>query len=206
MARLDVVRATEADLASLSTVVPRAFHKNNEYFRQTLPDTPVLRCWWSGLLLDAIQDPIYHVYTIIGEAKTSPRALGLLLLRYIDADGNGDNVFHRHPPTDDHDHARYAAMLSGSKGGPRERFMGGKAHYSLDLFGVDDRYQGTGLGKKLLLKACQIADVQGIDIFVQANMYARAFYEKRAFECVEEVVLPGPERYGEVFMVYHHRT
>lgn len=199
-----VVAATERDLPTLSTIVPRAFHSSNEYFRRTLPDTPLLKQWWSDLLLDAIQDPNYHVLTII-EGVNVPQAreaIGILLLRRIEADGGGENVFHRHPPTADHDRARYAAMLAGTKGGLREKVMGGRSHFSLDLFGVDDRYQGTGLGKSLLLKACEIADGASRDVFVQANVYARAFYEKRGFRCVEEVILPGSEKYGEVFMVY----
>lgn len=204
MAQLSVVPATEADLDSLSTIVPRAFHKSNEYFRQTLPDTPLVQQWWSSLLYDAIRDPIYHVLTIrsLEALPAASQAIGLLLLRFVEANGEGGNVFHRHPPTADHDYARYAAMLSGSKGGPREKYMKDQAHFSLDLFGVDDSYQGTGLGKKLLRNACEIADAAEVDIFVQANMYARAFYEKRGFECVEEVILPGPEKYGEVFMIY----
>lgn len=204
MAQLSVTPAREADLESLSDLVPRAFHRSNEYFRTTLPNTPLLRQWWAGLIGDAIRDLIYHVLTIIDSNETpgARLAVSLLLLRRIAADGTGENVFHRHPPTADHDHARYAAMLRGSVGGPRERLMSGVSHFSLDLFGVDDQYQGSGLGKALLKTACEIADAQSADIFVQANIYARAFYEKRGFQCVEEILLPGPEKYGEVFLVY----
>lgn len=204
MACRTVVTATEQDLPSLSTIVPRAFHSSNEYFRRTLPDAVLLKKWWGNLFLDAIHDPNYHVLTIIEgvEASLSREVVGILLLRRIEADESGENVFHRHPPTADHDRARYAAMLAGTKGGLREQVMSGRPHFSLDLFGVDDRFQGAGLGKTLLLKACEIADAAGCDIFVQANIYARAFYEKRGFRCVEETILPGPEKYGEVFMVY----
>ena len=200
-----VVRpAAEADLSSLSTVVARAFHPSNEYFRQTLSDTPLMQQWWYDLLRDAIRDPIYHVLAVADDSSASPasHATGLLLLRRIESDGSGESAFDRHPPTADHDQARYAAMLSGSKGGPRERFLMGQRHFSLDLFGVDAGYQGTGLSKELLLKACEISNAEHADIFVQANTFARAFYEKRGFECVEEVTLPGPEKYGEVFMVF----
>lgn len=203
MARLLVIEAREADLPSLSTVVPRAFHRSNEYFRNTLPDTALIKQWWLTLILDAIKDPVYHVLTIMDEGQPRSReAIAILLLRRIAADGSGDNVFHRHPPTADHDHVRYAAMLDGSVGGPRERLMAGHSHFSLDIFGVDDAYQGSGLGKKLLKRACDISDAANADIFVQANSFARAFYEKLGFQLVEELVLPGPEKYVEVFLVY----
>lgn len=205
MAHLIVIPASEVDLPSLATLVPRAFHKSNAYFRQTLPDTPLLRQWWANLLRDAINDPVYHVLTIIDEkaAQGTRLAIGLLLLRRIDAEGNGENVFIRHPATADHDQPKYAAMLNGSKeGGPYEKNMRGRDHFSLDLFGVDDVYQGTGLGKRLLEHACAIADAEGVDVFVQANVFAKSFYKKRGFVCVEEVILPGPEKYGEVFMIH----
>lgn len=204
MAQLFVTLAEKADLDSLSTVVARAFHKNNEYFRTTLPDTPLMRQWWYDLLRDAILDEIYQVLTIIDHHhdERGHRAVGILLLRRIDADDAGENVFDRHPPTSDHDQARWAAMLSPTVGGPREKLMKGRCHFSLDLFGVDDRYQGTGLGKKLLQKACEIADHNQLDVFVQANVYAKAFYEKRGFHCVDKVILRGPEKYGEAFLIY----
>lgn len=204
MEKLRVTYASEADLDSLSTIVPRAFHKTNEYFRTTLPDTPLIRKWWSDLFRDAIKDQIYHVLTIIDDdpQKRDRRAVGILLLRRIEDDDSGENVFDRHPPTSDHDRARWDAMLGATVGGPRQRFMKGTRHFSLDLYGVDDLYQGLGLGKKLLLTACDIADEAHIDVFVQANVYAKAFYEKRGFVCVDEVILPGPDGYGEAFLIY----
>ena len=210
MAHLHVSSAREEDLDSLSSLVPRAFHKNNEYFRTTLPDTPLLRQWWANLIRDAIQDPIIHVLTIIdtnddGGGSGNRHAVGILLLRHVGADGNGENVFLRHPATVDHDQARYAALLDSIGQGPQERLRAGRSYFSLDLFGVDDRYQGYGLGKKLLQKACDLAEDEGIDVFVQANTNASPFYEKRGFECVKTVILPGPEKYGEAFLLYKAR-
>jgi len=205
MAHLSVIDATEADLPSLSSIITRSFHKSNEYFRDTFPDTPMMRVWWHGIFLEAMQDPSYQVLTIIDPNATSTDsryAVGILLLHRITPGEKGAEVFTRHPPTADHDQTRYSAMLASGEG-PYEKLMSGRPHFVVELFGVDDKYQGTGLGVKLLQYACAISDAAGVETFVQANMYAKAFYERHGFVCLEEVMLPGPDAYGEAFLVYN---
>lgn len=81
--------------------------------------------------------------------------------------------------------------------------MMGQPHFVVELFGVDHETKGLGLGKKLLLKACEIADEVGLPIFVMANASARGIYQhpEIGFELRHVKVLPGEMRYEEYMLV-----
>jgi ribosomal protein S18 acetylase RimI-like enzyme len=77
----------------------------------------------------------------------------------------------------------------------------GKSHFVVELFGVDHETKGFGLGKKLLLKACEIADEAGLAVFVMANASAKGIYQHPdiGFELRDVKVLPG--EYEEYMLV-----
>ena len=83
----------------------------------------------------------------------------------------------------------------------RERLMLDSSHFLIQLFGVDQAYSGQGIGKRLLLKACSIADQLGHDIFVQANASAKGIYLKYGFEEKEVLTMPGDMHYTEHMLV-----
>jgi ribosomal protein S18 acetylase RimI-like enzyme len=207
MKNLGVSEATPAAIPSLTTIVPRAFHKNNAFHRSAIPDTPLVREWYARIFEDEIEDPTCHVLTVIddGEQNDSseerPRALGILLLRLMDPeDKQSSGVWTKHPITPDHDAAKFESMAA-PMGAMRAEIMGDREHFLLELFGVDDDCKGTGLGRKLLQRACEISDEEDVDIFVEANAFAVAFYRKFGFEVKREIVLPGEEAYGEAMLV-----
>lgn len=69
--------------------------------------------------------------------------------------------------------------------------MFGRPHFCVDHFGVDAEHQGRGLGKVLLGRACEIADREGLDVFVEANEFAESFYLKFGFETERKLEMPG---------------
>lgn len=81
--------------------------------------------------------------------------------------------------------------------------MGGREHFVIELFGVDHEIKGCGLGKMLLLRACEIADEAGLPIFVMANASARGIYQHASigFELRDVKVLPGELQYEEYMLV-----
>lgn len=207
MKNLEVSEATPAAIPSLTTVVPRAFHKNNAFHRAAVPDTPLVREWYARVFADEIQDPSCHVLTVIDNdsqndsSEEQPLALGILLLRLMDpSDKTSSGIWTKHAITPDHDREKYEAMVV-PMGAIRAEIMGRNAHFLLELFGVDDEAKGMGLGRKLLQRACEISDEVGVDIFVEGNMFAVEFYRKFGFEVVKEIVLPGEEMYGEAMLV-----
>jgi ribosomal protein S18 acetylase RimI-like enzyme len=206
MSKLEVSEATSAAIPSLTTVVPRAFHKTNAFHRAAVPDTQAVREWYARIYADEINDPACHVLTVIddGEQKDSseerPRALGVLLLRLMDPKDKSSGIWTKHAITPDHDREKYEAMVV-PMGEMRAEIMGDRENFLLELFGVDDEAKGTGLGRKLLQRACEISDQKGVDIFVEGNMFAVEFYRKFGFEVVKEIVLPGEEEYREAMLV-----
>lgn len=114
-------------------------------------------------------------------------------------------VFERHPATADHHAEQYAAML-GVDGGAESQPVLSEIHYSIELLGVDSKYQGSGLGKQLLEMVCAMSESEGIEVDVTANLKAKSFYERRGFTCSKEVLLPGSETYGEAFLVYKPKS
>jgi len=81
--------------------------------------------------------------------------------------------------------------------------MTGHTHFVIELFGVDHETKGSGLGKKLLLKACEIADEAGLAVFVMANASAKGIYQhpEIGFELRDVKVLPGEMQYEEYMLV-----
>jgi ribosomal protein S18 acetylase RimI-like enzyme len=171
-----------------------------------------VREWYARVFEDEIQDPACHVLTVIDDggpqnhsSEDHPRALGILLLRLMDPeDRTSSGIWTKHVITPDHDREKYESMIV-PMGAMRPEIMGEREHFLLELFGVDDEAKGTGLGRKLLQRACEISDGKGVDIFVEANAFAVAFYRKFGFEVIKEIVLPGEEAYGEAMLVRSSR-
>jgi ribosomal protein S18 acetylase RimI-like enzyme len=76
-------------------------------------------------------------------------------------------------------------------------------HFVISLFGVSHQFKGLGLGKKLLLQACSIADAAGLEIFVMANASAKGVYmhPEVGFEVRDRKVMDGDEGYEEFMLV-----
>lgn len=186
-----VQEASPTSVPSLTTIVPRAFHPTNEFHRKVFPDTPLNRAWWSRAFLDEIQSPNCHLLTALDSAATSElSAVGLLCLRLLAPSEPTTGFWHFYPLSLDHNASLFVPAMESMKlvpGAGTERFL-------LELFGVDHAYKGTGIGRRLLEKACEIADTKGLPICVEANHMARRFYEKFGFvEAQEAVKMPGME-------------
>ena len=195
-----VIEARPSDIDSLTTIVPRSFHPANPYIKETLPDTARLREWWSRVFSDESKDPTCHVLVAID--PDTDKDIGVLTLRLLGPHDKGVGFWtspsHLWPP--DINHEMCKAMID-SMVENRERLMMGKSHYLIELFGAEHGWKGKGVGTKLLRRACEIADGEGVDVFVQANGSAKGFYERLGFECEGSVVMPGDEGYAEFMMV-----
>jgi GNAT superfamily N-acetyltransferase len=73
----------------------------------------------------------------------------------------------------------------------RERFMLGRPHMCVEHFGIDGACQGEGLGSRLMGRVCEMADEEGLDVFVQANEFAESFYHRFGFGTEGSEVMPG---------------
>ena len=208
MSKIAISEATDEDLTSLSTIVSRAFHPVNPFFLRLFPDTPRMREWWHDIFASWRSDPDYHVVTAIDQDAQdhAKRIVGVLCIQLCGGpDDTGAEFWTTRELTPDHDPELFA-LTTAPIAEPRARLMKDRRHYLVHLFGVDHACQGKGIGKMLLQRACEIADNDGHDMFVEANMGAAAFYIKFGFQLLEQVTIPGETPYVEGLLVRASKT
>jgi ribosomal protein S18 acetylase RimI-like enzyme len=153
--------------------------------------------WWITRYTHNISDPTCLV--LAATSTTSPHnILAVIVLKKYDAQTKGAGTWTFFPRCEDQPKEAYEDMLRSMIQG-RERFMLGKPHYHIEHFAVDHAVQRLGVGKKLIAKAFEIVDEEGVEVFVQTNEFAAAFYERVGFvEVGREGVSGGMD---EVFLV-----
>lgn len=209
-----IIEARLSDVESLTTIMPRAFHPTNDYIKRALPDGQAMRSWWTSVFSDMIRTPTSHLLTaVIGsgpnhdpqstadvpEPSGTSHAIAVLALSLHDASAPGPGFWSSHPLSSDHNLELCEPMFAAVADG-RDEYMPGKTHFIIELFGVEHAYQGGGLGGRLIQEVCRLADDAGHEIFVQANGFARKFYEKHGFVCKGTKIMPGG-KYEECMMV-----
>ena len=193
-----VIEARPSDIESLTTIVARSFHPVNPYIKKTLPDTPGMRQWWSRIFTNESNDPSCHVLVALDPA--TDKDIGILNLRFFEPEDRGVGFWTSYKWVEDIDHDLCKPMIDAMVEF-RERIMMGSRHYLIELFGAEQGWKGKGIGTKLLARACEIADGDQCDLFVQANGSAKGFYERLGFRCEGESVMPGEAKYMEYMMV-----
>lgn len=202
--------ATTAQLLSLATILPRSFHPVNAYMRKCFPDTPSVRAWWIKNFAEAIHDPASHVLVALnpnGDLDGDKSVVGIICFRIMSATEKGAGMWSKTPPSaqDGVELDMYRSVTDFMTEG-REVSMLGQEHLCIELFGADQDFKGTGIGKRLLLRACTMADELGIDAFVQANSDAKNFYcSVGGFEVLHTGVMPG-STYEEAILVRKFKT
>jgi GNAT superfamily N-acetyltransferase len=202
MAEIYVTEARPSDLESLSTILARSFHPENPYQRKAQPDTPKIRNWYHRTFEDEINDKSCHPIVAIDSA--TDKDVGVLTLRRMEPGEKGAGFWSMYPLTDDHNKDMCSAFIDVMVEW-REQLMGDRAHYFIELFGTEHAYKRTGVGSKMLKRACEIADQAGEDICVQANASGVGFYKKFGFTNEGELVMPGEDKYLETFMVRRYK-
>jgi ribosomal protein S18 acetylase RimI-like enzyme len=171
--------AEVADIPSIGTLHARAYHPTREWHRRIFPES--IAPWWEKKYAMDIADSNSYVLKF-----SSP---DLLSLRKYDANETGAGRWASCHPPPEVDKEAYDAMIK-SMVEYRERFMLGRVHLCIDHFGVDHEYQGRGMGKMLIAKACEIADREQLDVFVQANEFAESFYHNFGFGTEGRLEMP----------------
>ena len=202
----DVRQATAADVLSLATIVPRSFHPTNPYIQSLFPNTPLVQQWWTEIWTTKLQTPATsHVLTVepnnpnpntnkkrkdTQDDTPANKSLGILSMQLFSPSDLGAGLYTTFFPTPDHEAQAYHDVAF-SMANAREALMTSTPHFVIELFGVDHDFKGHGLGRMLLLRACEIADEAGLPVFVMANASAKGIYLKFGFEVRDVKVLAG---------------
>lgn len=205
---IQILEAPLSAVPSLTTMDARAFHPINEFHKRLFPDTPLNRAWWSRAFEDEINSPDCHVLAAIDPsairststlASPDTSAVGILTLRLLQPSSPTVGFWTFCERTPDMDKVLFDKCIESMKDLPgvgTERFL-------LEFFGVDHSYKGTGVGRRLMEKACEIADEKGVSIVVEANHMAEQFYRKFGFGFVngqESLKVDGEEYWHFLFV------
>jgi ribosomal protein S18 acetylase RimI-like enzyme len=188
MSDTSVCKAEARDLPSIGTLHARAFHRKSEWHRKFFPS--ILAPWWEEKYALDIEDPNCYVLKI-SSPESSTTVLGLIFLRKYKADERGAGPGSSLPPPPDVVDPKIFDAMINSMIKYREQFMFGKPHLCVEHFGVDADYQGSGMGITLMEKACEIADREKLDVFVEANEFAESFYQRHGFKTEQKLEMPG---------------
>ncbi|KAI9652244.1 MAG: hypothetical protein M1831_007092 [Alyxoria varia] len=102
---------------------------------------------------------------------------------------------------------RLCDAFFGAMGENREKLMGGRRHWYVELMGVSAEYQRQGVGAMLLKPGCDLADRDGVEAYVDASPVAAPLYERYGFEVRNQCTMPEPfDWYVEKFMVRPKKT
>jgi ribosomal protein S18 acetylase RimI-like enzyme len=69
------------------------------------------------------------------------------------------------------------------------------------MIGTLPEYQGHGAGGNLVGWGCDLADKDGLEVYLDSTAWAKRLYEKHGFEAKDSVEIPGGNGYVETFMV-----
>lgn len=206
--------ATVADIPALSPTFVRAFH-DTPFFVTMFPDSPAIDKWWQESHKTAILDPHTHCVKVVDQENGEIVACARWVLP---GDGDGPHpasAADRWPEfTDDTDRTLTDALFDAMDHG-RETYMGKRKHYCefvdiilldiatwlcreilltlavLELLQVVQEYKGRGIGSLLIQYGCDLADRDGLEIYVDASMDGFPLYQRFGFVLKEEAAMPG---------------
>ncbi|KAI0434745.1 acyl-CoA N-acyltransferase [Xylaria sp. FL1042] len=172
--------ASLQDLDSLETIIPRSFFPVNEHIKTMFPDTPAIRAWWRGIFEEYIRNPAFYLPVAVDTVTNV--IVGAAPFRGVQQGQPFGGFMAQHPATPDHPAERWQRAIQTFIEN-EERTVGDRDRFLIEILGVDHAYQGRGIGKQLVARLCEIADLKGHPIFLETSQ-AREFYLKqgRGFE------------------------
>ena len=171
---LEVREASEADIQSLTTIIPRSCAPDALLNQLFPPDSVLIQQWWAEVYRKAAKLASYHIlvavhgYTVIG-------VLTLHFWHPEDPISTNNGLCTLVPLTDGHVKRKELEEALYNQASRRERIMQKQPNFMIDLMVVDQEYQNRGIGRRMVECACRIADSKNAAIFLQTTK-AIAFY------------------------------
>ncbi|EAQ86282.1 hypothetical protein CHGG_07535 [Chaetomium globosum CBS 148.51] len=81
-----------------------------------------------------------------------------------------------------------AKVYFGAQAKQHERFMGGRAHWYLELISTKPDIKGMGIGRKLVQWGVEKVDGDGVEAYLEASPQGRGLFERFGFEVLEKLV------------------
>ncbi|KAL1311863.1 hypothetical protein AAFC00_001935 [Neodothiora populina] len=200
--------ADQSDVKALASVFFDSF--NAPFFKYAMPDTPRTREWWEKAWLMGIKDdPTARTFIVFDSStKDEVRHEGkpVAFCRWIvpQSDGNLDRLW---PDLleDEWDMGVMGSFFHGMDEN-RAKLMGKRPHWMLEMLGTHEDYQRHGLGSALVKWGCDLADQDGLEVYLDASERGAPVYQKHfAFESRMQINIPDRPAYGSFVYLSHVR-
>ncbi|XHG06104.1 hypothetical protein AWENTII_009312 [Aspergillus wentii] len=195
---LQLQPATVDDLDNITDLWYRCFNDPN--FLAMIPDTPAVRQWWHDANRhDLLHKPSAYYWKVVDPANNNH------LVAYAKWDlSPAHERGPRFPPWHgEMDKAKCDAYFIEGLEKERKRLFGEKKNYYLDMLATDPAYRRRGAGGMLVQWGCEVADRDGMPVYIDATQEGKLLYSRFGFEdrsgpgCAERGTFPvvrEPER------------
>ncbi|OKL55430.1 hypothetical protein UA08_09307 [Talaromyces atroroseus] len=190
MGSLDTTPVMKVEKFTLDDI-PDAIAMNYAAFQgeesqKMMPDTVGARQWWIDVYRHDYLNRQQHSH-FIKVVETSGGAM-VAYARWdrasLEERGPRYPAWHA-----DMDHTACDLFMEQSDG-TRRRLMGTEPHYFLDTVVTHPAYQGKGAGSMLVKWGCDLADQEGVAVYVDASDVGASLYQRFGFEARQA---PGNE-------------
>ncbi|KAL4767984.1 acyl-CoA N-acyltransferase [Aspergillus nidulans var. acristatus] len=171
-----------ADIPALTTVWFAAF--TDPAIRQLFPDTPGVRSWLTAANQHDLHSKPFQKYVKIVDtsARDEHGQKHERIIAYAKWDLSTPEERGRRYPLWHHDMpAAECEMFFEREERERRRVTGGLKHYYLDTLVVQPDYQRRGAGSMLVQWGCDLADEEGVALYVDASRAGAPLYERFGF-------------------------
>lgn len=193
------------DIPALAKIFPRAYHRS-PFFRKMIPDTAANDKWWQEAHRIALLDPKTRFVKVTDREKGEVVAMARWVLPRDDGDQQPGSEEGRWPKmTDDVDH-ELSTIMFGSMARYRRTLMGDQRHYFLEFIQTAPEYQGRGVASLMMRYGCDMADNDGLEIYVASTMEGYPVYLKYGFLLKVEEPMPGGLGYIQRYLVRPAKT
>ncbi|KAL4799313.1 acetyltransferase [Aspergillus venezuelensis] len=177
------------DIPTLTTIWFAAF--TDPGLRRLWPDTPGVRSWWDLANRSDLQNKPFQKYIkVIDTAVPAPDNDDEgRIVAYAKWDtSTSEERGRRYPPWHGDMPGTECDAFFEREESERVRVMGGIRHYYIDTLATHPDYQRRGAGSMLLQWGCDMADKDGVALYVDASKAGAPLYQRFGF--VDE---SGPE-------------
>ncbi|EXK77166.1 hypothetical protein FOQG_18120 [Fusarium oxysporum f. sp. raphani 54005] len=181
MTALILEEATLDDVPALTELWYAAF--TDPGVRHLWPDTPRVRKWWDDANREDIRTKSFQHYIKVVDPKAKdgqgrPRIAAFAKWDTATPEVRGP----RYPPwVEDMPIQDCDAFLKRLERSRLQAMGGQKEHYYLDMLATHPEYQRRGAGSMLIKWGCDLADENGVEVYVDASKDAAPLYWKFGF-------------------------
>ncbi|GAD95765.1 conserved hypothetical protein [Paecilomyces variotii No. 5] len=167
--------ATVSDVEQLTDVWYAAFGPTLDGM---FPNTPAVRQWWNDAHRNDILNKPFQRYVKVTDTAGDGKPIAWAKWDFSTAAERGP----RFPPWHEECDKDLCSRFFGTLETERERLLGGKKNYYLDMLATRPEHERRGAGSMLVQWGCDVADKDGVPAYIDASKAGAPLYKRFGFE------------------------